>query len=374
MTTYLEIHAIHSVPPSNMNRDDTGSPKSAVYGGVARARVSSQSWKRVIREDFNATLSPEDVGVRSRQLVTTIAQTIVADRPDLAERAQELAVDAMEAAGFKRPVPKTRGKAAEGVPETGYLVFLSRRQIEILASTAIEAADSDDPKTVFKEAKLKAAVDAKHSIDIALFGRMIADSTDLNVDAACQVAHALSVHEAVPEYDFFTAVDDQKSGNEEEEDSGAGMMGTVGYVSSTFYRYAVINMDQLAKNLDSPEAVAMATRAFLKSFINTVPSGKQNTFANGTRPSAVMVTVGSGQPTNLVGAFEEPVKSSTGFVKPAVNSLARHANEVFETWRRPHTVLISGLPSDLGALKDLGEVLSVEELTEMAVTSALEQE
>lgn len=110
MTTYVEIHALQSVPPSNINRDDSGTPKTALYGGVTRSRVSSQSWKRAIRKHFNDTLDPSDIGMRSRMLVTEIARTISDRQPDLSDVAEDLAVNAMEAAGFKRPVPKTRGK------------------------------------------------------------------------------------------------------------------------------------------------------------------------------------------------------------------------------------------------------------------------
>lgn len=161
------------------------------------------------------------------------------------------------------------------MPETGYLVFLSQRQIDSLAGAAIEASAEVDPLKAMKAAKVKALIDTDHSVDIALFGRMIADSSDLNVDAACQVAHALSVHEAVPEYDFYTAVDDAKDRNEEEEDAGAGMMGTVGFVSSTMYRYAAINVDQLKINLGNEKAIRMAIEAFLRSFVESMPTGKQ---------------------------------------------------------------------------------------------------
>ena len=372
MTTYLEIHAIQSVPPSNLNRDDTGSPKSAIYGGVTRSRVSSQSWKRAMRTDFNNNLDPRDVGTRSRMLVSSIQKLITESRPDLGPVAQDLAVAAMEAAGFKKPVPRKTGKEMQGAPETGYLVFLSQRQLESLAAAAIEASGEENPLNAMKAAKVKDLVDSDHSVDIALFGRMVADSADLNVDAAVQVAHAISVHEAIPEYDFYTAVDDAKSRNADEEDAGAGMMGTVGFVSSTLYRYAAVNLDQLRINLGEDEAVRLALEAFVRSFINSMPSGKQNTFANGTRPSAVLVTVAEGQPSSLVGAFEQPLRSSNGYVAPAVAALAKHAAEVFETWRQPSQVWVTGTPSEVGALAELGEVRSLEELVSAAGNSALE--
>ncbi|MDO5066006.1 MAG: type I-E CRISPR-associated protein Cas7/Cse4/CasC [Propionibacteriaceae bacterium] len=374
MTTYIEFHALQSVPPANMNRDDSGAPKTAIYGGVTRSRVSSQSWKRAMRKHFNESLDPTLVGTRSRMIVADIAKIIAEKHPDLADQAEGLAVDAMEAAGFKRPAPKAKAKTAAGVPETGYLVFLSHRQIESLADAAIEASTAPNPKDAMKAAKVKSLVDVDHSIDIALFGRMVADSADLNVDASCQVAHAISVHEATPEYDFFTAVDDAKNRNEDEEDAGAGMMGTVGFVASTLYRYAVINVDQLRENLGNEKAVGLAVEAFTKSFLEAIPSGKQNTFANGTRPAALLVTVGTGQPTSLVGAFENPVTPDEGLLKPAVKRLTTHAGEVFETWRRPEVVLVAGLPSEIAGLASLGEATSFEKLVEAVKQQVLEEQ
>ncbi|WP_282004735.1 type I-E CRISPR-associated protein Cas7/Cse4/CasC [Propioniciclava sinopodophylli] len=371
MTTYIEIHALQNMPPSNVNRDDSGAPKSARYGGVQRSRVSSQSWKKAMRDDFNQRLDPKDVGTRSRMLVSQIAEAITAERQDLAERAESLAVNAMEAAGFKKPVPQTRGKAKEGAPETGYLVFMSQRQIDALAHAAVTASAGPDPLADMKAAKVKDLVDADHSIDIALFGRMVADSTDLNVDAACQVAHALSVHEAIPEYDFYTAVDDVKARNDEADDSGAGMMGTVGFVSSTLYRYAALNVDQLRINLGNGEAVRIAIDAFLHSFIQSMPTGKQNTFANSTRPTAVLVTVATGQPTSLVGAFERPVDPQDGFMRPAVAALAAHAREVFEAWRKPELSLVQGLSSAIEPLTEVAEVVDVNELVNRSAAKAL---
>lgn len=375
MTTYVEIHAIQSVPPSNINRDDTGAPKSAVYGGVPRSRVSSQSWKHAIREDFKNRLDPSQLGWRSKRLVARIAEAITAQNAELADRAEALAVQAMTAAGFKAPAApkKKKGDTSHAVPETGYLVFLSQRQIELLAEAAVEAADEPDPVKAMRAAKIKALADSEHSVDIALFGRMVADSTDLNVDAACQVAHAISVHAATPEYDYFTAVDDERAANEEETDAGAGMIGTIGFVSATMYRYAAVNVDQLQVNLGDSEATATTLQEFLRSFIDTMPSGKQNSFANGTRPEAVLVTVGQGQPASLVGAFEQPIQSENGYVTPAIEKLATYASEVFDTWRRPSNTYVVGLPSKMEPLTKLGTVVGVDELLNSVASAATRQ-
>ena len=356
MSTFVEFHAIHNVPPANINRDDTGAPKTATYGGVVRGRVSSQSWKHAMRDYFRLVVDPKDVGTRSKQVVKLLADAVTDRSPELGPRAEDLATQAFTAARLK--VGK-KSKKDESPAEMGYLMFLSQRQIDSVADLLVEHANSDDLKSILTTARVKELLDSDHSIDIALFGRMVADSADLNVDASCQVAHAIGVHEVVPEYDYFTAVDDVA---EAAEETGAGMIGTVEFYSSTFYRYAALNVDQLRHNLGEPVAVQMAMEAFTRAFIESMPTGKQNTFANGTRPSAVLVTVAEGQPASLVGAFEEPIKDSLGYVRSAVEALAGHAGEVFETWRRPSVVLACGLASDLGQLAKLGEVVSFDDL------------
>lgn len=160
------------------------------------------------------------------------------------------------------------------------------------------------------------------SLDLALFGRMVADNPELNVDASAQVAHALSTHEIVPEYDYFTALDDLQP----EDNAGAAMLGSLEFNSSTLYRYANININELAYNLDQDSAITGAV-SFVKEFLLTMPTGKQNTFANKTLPSYVMVNLRTDTPVNLVSAFEEPVKSKDGYVKKSIQKFEKE----FET-------------------------------------------
>lgn len=327
MSTYVDIHIIQSLPPSCVNRDDSGSPKSAVYGGVRRLRVSSQSWKRATRLYFNDLLDAKDVGVRTKRVVEVLAERITEDAPELADDAAALAEKVFAAARIKLAPP--RGK--KGAPqESGYLLFLSTSQIARLAELAIasardgEALDAKTVKRIFKEA---------HAVDIALFGRMVADDTDLNVDAACQVAHAISTHAAENEYDFFTAVDDDKS-RSEEEDAGAGMMGTVEFSSATMYRYATVNLDMLVENLGDGDAALRALEVFIKGFCLSMPTGKQNTFANRTLPEAVVVLVRDDQPVSLVGAFEKPIRTNEadGYLARSVGALAEHARAIGDNY------------------------------------------
>lgn len=342
--TIVDIHVLQNVPPSNMNRDDTGTPKSAFYGGVRRARVSSQAWKRATREQFGRLLPPEQLGVRTKKVVEALAERITEHDGSLADNALKLAEVTLSAAtGSALDVPKRKAKDdADGAAaaESKYLMFLSRRQLDALAELAVDTSAGGDGETLKKSLKEKEhktrarnAVNSRHSIDIALFGRMVADSTDLNVDAATQVAHALSVHRSDIESDYYTAVDDRN----EESEAGAGMIGMVDFNSSTLYRYAAVDVDQLQRNLgvglrdDEPPntPTAKAVTAFLEAFITSLPAGKINTFAHNTLPSAVLVTLRKRWPLSFVGAFEEPVPKSEqgGFLRGSCRKLAEHARE-----------------------------------------------
>ena len=324
--TILDINVLHTVPPSNLNRDDTGSPKSAVYGGVRRARVSSQAWKRAARLAFNDVLEEEQLGVRTKRVVELLGERIVAADPEVSvERAQELAGLAFTTAGIK--LGKSRKSTPEApIPdESGYLLFLSSQQLDNAARMCVDANHADDAKAHLKGSGIKKALDSNHSVDLALFGRMVADASDLNVDAACQVAHAISVHPVENEFDWFTAVDDHKSADDE-EDAGAGMIGTVEFNASTLYRYATVDVDRLAENLGDSAAARAAVEAFVRAFITSMPSGKQNTFANRTLPDAVVLCIRETQPVNLVGAFEEAITEQPR-LRVAAEALANHAQE-----------------------------------------------
>ena len=355
MSTYIDIHIIQNLPPSCINRDDSGSPKSAVYGGVRRLRVSSQSWKRATRLYFNDLLDADDVGVRTKRVVEVLAAAIAKGAPELAENATTLAEGVFKAAKIKLSPP--RGKK-DGTQESGYLLFLSTSQIARLAELAVtsvrdgEALDAKAVKKIFKET---------NAVDIALFGRMVADDTDLNVDAACQVAHAISTHAAENEYDFFTAVDDEKN-RSEEEDAGAGMMGTVEFSSATMYRYATVNLDMLAENLGDGDAALRALEVFIKGFCLSMPTGKQNTFANRTLPETIVISVRDDQPVSLVGAFEEPVPeaSGLGYIDRSVGVLAQYAETIEKNYG------LTPLSSFVVALKDSEAVSSLGERVSFA--------
>lgn len=331
--TYVDINILQTVPPSNLNRDDTGSPKTAVYGGVRRSRVSSQAWKKATRDAFRESLDPASVGVRTKKVVELVSSRITAIDASLTDSAEALAEKVLLAAGIKAQKPKVdKNKEAEGVEpgaaESGYLIFFSALQLQQLAQLAVDSNASGTPVT--KQAA-KQAADTAHSIDLALFGRMVAEAPDLNVDASAQVAHAISVHAVDNEFDYFTAVDDESR----EDTAGAGMIGTVEFNSSTLYRYATVNVRGLKESLGSDHATVAAVAEFIRAFSNSMPTGKQNTFANRTLPDAVLVTVRAGQPINLSGAFEDAVRAtdSQGRLEVASGRLAiqqRNSEEAFD--------------------------------------------
>lgn len=367
MTTFIDLHVLQTVPSSNINRDDTGSPKTAIFGGVRRARVSSQAWKRATRRDFAAYLPDSDRGIRTRRIMADLVRRIQKLDPSLStEESLTLAKGVMgAAAGIKFEKPK-RKKDEQQESETvdldlsQYLIFISNQQLDRLADLALTGRDG----TVDKGAA-KAALKDNNGIEVALFGRMVADNTTFNVDASVQVAHAISTHAVEPEYDYFTAVDDAKP---DDEDAGAGMIGVVEFNSSTLYRYATINLDQLMENLGHLDVAARAVEAFVRSFVVSMPTGKQNTFANGTLPDAVIAQVRTRRPINLAGAFEDPVapKSGVAVSVQSASELARESAEIDAAYGTASTAsFVVAAGSDVAAaLEGVGERAGLDDLVE----------
>ena len=306
---YVDFHVLQTVPPSCINRDDTGSPKTAIYGGVTRARVSSQAWKHAMRQAFveESLLDEEDVGKRTKKVTELVEKEIAALAPE--KDAAKLAKKTLDNAGIKNDEKGTKA-----------LFFISQAQIKSLAQLAVE--ECADKK------EYKKALSTAPSVDIALFGRMVADDPSLNFDAAAQVAHSISTHAVQNEYDYFTAVDDCQA----EDNAGAGHLGTVEYNSATLYRYATVNVMELERHLGAKKA-AEVVRSFGEAFIRSMPTGKQNTFANRTLPDAVYVTIREDQPVNLCGAFERAVRKSVeGYAEPSKSALQAYAQQLYQSF------------------------------------------
>ncbi len=353
---FIELHIIQNFAPSNLNRDDTGNPKEAEFGGVRRARISSQAFKRAIRtEPIFAETTKVEPGVRTRLLARKLTEKLMAAGKS-EEDAQAVALAFAEAFSGKMDHDRT-----------SVLIYLSPEEIQQMADLltshweAIMAAlaapedkktKKDNPLPNLVKDFLKQTKNRTSAPDIALFGRMLADKPELNLDAASQVAHALSTHRVNMEIDFFTAVDDLQR----EEETGAGMMGVIGYNSATYYRYARIDWNQLVKNLDGNVDLARRTvKGFLLAALRAIPTGKQNSFAAQNPPSfALAVTRNDGMSWSLVNAFEKPVRPDRdgGYVAPSVQALERYWTRLSQFYGKegvtPHVLNVDGV--ELGDL------------------------
>lgn len=315
---YLDVNVLQSVPSSNINRDDTGSPKTAIYGGVTRSRVSSQSWKRAMRQAFEEETKDAEwlESYRTLKAPIILAKKLQKFDRELSDKdANKKSQEIFKAAGIKG----LNENKDTGEYLTKALLLVSDGQLEKIAKFALNNEDLD--KDAAKE--IKNILMSDQSLDLALFGRMVADNPELNVDASSQVAHAISTHEITPEFDFYTAVDDAK----EDDQSGSAMMGTLEYNSSTLYRYANVNVRDLMHNLGNKDLTLEGLKLFIKDFIMTMPTGKENSYANKTLPQYVMINVRDDTPVNLVSAFETPVRSNGGYVDKSIEALEKENEE-----------------------------------------------
>ncbi|MGW4359452.1 type I-E CRISPR-associated protein Cas7/Cse4/CasC [Streptomyces californicus] len=327
---FVEAHILQSLPPSNINRDDSGTPKQAVYGGARRARVSSQAWKRATRTEYARQVPESDRATRTKRIATLLAQHLArpADNggPGLPEeQAERLAAALLEPLGIT--------KSAKKDDQSAYLLFFGKKQLDALVNllgdgaAELAALPEDALKAEVKKLPVIQTLSKGHPAEVALFGRMVADLPALNVDASVQVAHALSTHAVRTEFDYYTAVDDENT-----EDHGAGMIGTVEFNSSTLYRYAVLGVHQLRDNLSDAAAARETAVRFIDAFARSMPTGHQNSFAHRTLPHLVLVTLRAAQPVNLVSAYEEPVTGVTGLAAESAVRLAAELQAVGNTW------------------------------------------
>lgn len=376
---HLELHIIQSVPVACLNRDDLNSPKTAVFGGVQRARVSSQSWKRAIRELAEKELdtSGHFKGKRSRLFIEKISAALL----KLGETPDRTKALSMCAGHYLAKLdPKQDGKVKT-------LVFLSPLEYELFAKLlfsleddykeklmegltlvdtdklAAEEDNDDETEEVEKPKKgekkmsaktfskliakiLKTPVEKafkgekkevkslpKDAADIALFGRMVANDHSLTIEAASMFSHAISTHKVDNEIDFFSAVDDLQP----KEEAGAGMTSTLEFNSATYYRFAALNLDLLADadHLGSmtKEERQSVVRTFIEATIKAIPGARKNTMNGNTLPVHVLGVVREkGHPIQLVNAFESPVKSSQGYAVKSVELLKAEYLKLKGTW------------------------------------------
>lgn len=321
----IEVHLLQNFAPSCLNRDDTNTPKDCEFGGVRRARISSQCFKRAMRLHFRENQSVP-VGERTKMLKKALSGHL----SDLGADKLSGALDAFISTYYS----KMDSKAPDS---TAVLLFLSQPEIEESAACvraeweklepigAAEAqiqqliengtkAESARKQVKVPEYKLDKAIqkrleNAALSPDIALFGRMIAEQTSMKVEAACQVAQAISTHRADLETDFYSAADDLQTDRPD-----AGMLGVTGFNSACFYRYALLDFDALQKNLAGDQSVArQAVEAFLRAAVEAIPTGKQNSMAAQNPPSfGLFIVREKGMPLSLANAFVTPVDGANG--------------------------------------------------------------
>lgn len=384
MKTIVEIHALQNFAPSNLNRDDTGAPKDALFGGTRRARVSSQCTKRAVRQYFDelvkkGAMDADDLAVRTKRVLDALTKSLAEhgrNETEAAEKAK-LALAAVELS------IKEDGKSQ-------YLLFLGQREIsgiariindkwDAIVAPEAPATEGKKPSKAKKQAaqgadpELKKAldeiIDGGKALDVALFGRMLADMPKKNQNAACQVAHAISTHAVEREFDFYTAVDDHKP----EDTAGADMMGTVEFNSACFYRYAVVDWKKLADNLQGDDVLPVkGLRAFLEGFVVAEPTGKQNTFAAHNPPEFVMVSVRRNTaPRNLANAFETPIRAKEGLTQKSVEALARKSKVLQAAYGGEEVTFLLNLTD--ARLDGLGKpVASLNELLDAVIATVQE--
>ena len=308
-STHIEFHILQSFPVTCLNRDDVGAPKSAVVGGVTRARVSSQCWKRQVRQELHK------LGVKTGKRTTQL---------------KGLIVDACKALGAPEEKAEECGKAfadalVKGSDNT--LIFLSSQEVEAFAeyakSFAFDAAKikfGKENKEIADIAK-KALSTSRDGLDIALFGRMVAKAMEMKVEAAASFAHAISTHKAINEVEFFTALDDLQ------EEPGSAHMGSLEFNSATYYRYISLDLGQLYVNLhgngpcDAGRLKDMqdAVEAFTKALYSAVPAARQTTQSGSSFWDYGRIFVRKGQ--RLQVAFDTPVTSKGGYLEPSIEAL-----------------------------------------------------
>jgi CRISPR system Cascade subunit CasC len=355
---FIELHMIQNFAPANLNRDDTNNPKDCEFGGVRRARISSQCIKRAIRTSpVFAETTGVDVGTRTKWLVDLLRKRLAGD--DQGEEKKEEATAILTAF-----VPKYASKLDKGSEKTAVLLYLSSDETDNIVQTLRQnweslADEKTRENTVNQLVKtlVKAHKGQTSAPDIALFGRMLAEQPELNLEAACQVAHAISTHRVTMEMDFFTAADDLNP----EDTAGAAMMGFTGFDSACFYRYARVDWGQLVQNLNDDDGLSRRTvEGFLRAAVAAVPSGKQKGFAANNPPSLLLAVVRQdGMGWSLANAFERPVsaRGSDGLVAPSIAALDTYWGRLCQIYGTGTLVRTAALALDpdlpLDALKDV---------------------
>lgn len=390
---FIELHILQNFAPSNLNRDETGTPKSCQFGDVPRARVSSQALKRAAR-DFvkkNELLDPKILGKRSLLISEKLKQILIKDFGKGESDAAYVAKYILAKANWKKDDDKEESEALQFLGSNvirkvtelcneNWSLFQEsltldnekkelkkkekslKSEITKLEKEIAKSGDNESQQILTDKKKelaeiesklkenenltteankklneliktIKELLGAKQTPDIAMFGRMLANAPEFGIDAASQVAHAISTHTVNnAEFDYFTAIDEFKKELKPNADAGAAMIGSTDFNSACYYRYANIDLNSLGENLknaENPKALAKETvKAFLTSFVIAVPSGKQNSFASPTLPTFVLGVIRESYLCSLANAFSTPVRlrdeDDNGLVEKSIQKLTEH--------------------------------------------------
>lgn len=345
----IELHILQSYPVSCLNRDDVGAPKTANFGGVSRARISSQCLKRATRLAAAEESPNLFKGERTRLIISPIQSRLCAlgIEEALAQDASKLFCDALST--FDEKAEK------KGVLKVKTMTMFSPLELDEIAAnmaatlkeTSFGPISTDSKKRDAQAKKLLTATDAvkkaalKDAADIALFGRMVASDHSLTLEGAAMFSHAISTHKATNDVDYWTAVDDRQKDDPtvaDEDRAGSGGMGTAEFTSATYYRYAAVNLDLLAddKHLGAltPEERRSVLKSFIKATLMAVPGARKNSMNAATLPFAVLgIRKVKGQPVQLVNAFENPIKADgKGFDQASREAMEAEHNKLKDTW------------------------------------------
>lgn len=348
MSRFIQLHLLTAYPPANLNRDDQGSPKTALMGGYDRLRVSSQCLKRTWRTSdlFQAAMS-DHLGTRTKLLGIDIYNQLIAG--GIKEKdAKEWTKSIAGVFGALKKAEKDKPLADLEIEQLVHVSPAELQMINVLTEKLIieqRAPDADELKLL----RLN-----EQAVDIALFGRMLASSPAFNIEAACQVAHAISVHPVVIEDDYFTAVDDLNNGL---EDMGAAHIGETRFAAGLFYSYICINRELLVKNLDGNEELAnKAIRALTEAAVKVAPEGKQNSFASRAYASYVLAEKGDQQPRSLSVSYLKPInhRENEDFIADSITAIIKQKDSFDKVYGAcADTRYELNAPKEQGALVEL---------------------
>lgn len=370
---HLELHILQSVPVSCLNRDDLNSPKTAIFGGVQRARVSSQCWKRAIREMAKEEMPNLFKGNRTRRMVFALKEKLVS----MGMKESVSVTISEQVASIVETLDKK--KDADGYLKIKTLMFFSEaeyaaiakeivsseevKQATKLLETALQKQDEEGKNNAIKAmgktlekgtiAKAIKSAKLKDAADIALFGRMVASDHSLVIDGASMFSHAISTHKADNEIDFFAAIDDLQL----IEDSGAGHTSTLEFNSATYYRFTALNLEMLANDSHLKELPIderkKVVRTFIKSTLMAMPNARKNSMNGNTLPGYVICIIREkGHPIQLINAFEKPVFEKNGIFEKSVERLKDEYKKLKETWNLDEKAFIAMPETSLKELLD----------------------